>query len=123
LPGRTVTARINYVAAEIDPANRRLLVRATLDNKNGLLKPEMLANVIIYSAGDHPAVGVAKQALIYEGNQVRVWVAHQDKSIELRQIKTGLTNGDLVEVEGNLNTGEQIVNKGRMFIDRDAFES
>ena len=84
------------------------------------LKPEMFANVTIYSAGDHPAVGVPKQALIYEGNQVRVWVAHEDKSIELRQIKTGLTNGDLVEVEGNLKPGEQIVTKGSLFIDRAA---
>jgi cobalt-zinc-cadmium efflux system membrane fusion protein len=120
LPGRTLTARINYVAAAIDPATRRLLVRATIDNKDGALKPEMFANVTIYSAGDHPALGVPKQALIYEGNQVRVWVAHEDKSIELRQIKTGLTNGDLVEVEGNLKPGERIVTKGSLFIDRAA---
>ena len=120
LPGRTLTGKINYVAASIDPATRRLLVRATLDNKDGLLKPEMFANVTLYSAGDHPAVGVPKQALIYEGNQVRVWVAHEDKSIELRQIKTGLTNGDLVEVDGNLKPGEQIVTKGSLFIDRAA---
>src|SRR6266446_1685479 len=91
LPGRALTARINYVAAAIDSATRRLLVRATIDNKDGLLKPEMFANVTIYSPGDHPAVGVPKQALIYEGNQVRVWVAHEDKTIELRQIKPGLT--------------------------------
>ena len=120
LPGRTLTARINYVAAAIDPATRRLLVRATIDNKDGALKPEMFANVTIYSAGDHPALGVPKQALIYEGNQVRVWVAHEDKSIELRQIKTGLANGDLVEVVGNLKPGEQIVTKGSLFIDRAA---
>src|SRR5256884_9884401 len=120
LPGRPLTARINYVSAAIDPATRRLLVRATIDNKEGLLKPEMFANVTIYSPGDHPAVGVPKQALIYEGNQVRVWVAHEDKSIELRQIKPGLTNGDLVEVEGNLKPGEQIVTKGSLFIDRAA---
>jgi cobalt-zinc-cadmium efflux system membrane fusion protein len=120
LPGRTLTARINYVAAAIDPATRRLLVRATIDNKDGALKPEMFANVTIYSPGDHPALGVPKQALIYEGNQVRVWVAHEDKSIELRQIKTGLANGDLVEVEGNLKPGERIVTKGSLFIDRAA---
>lgn len=120
LPGRTLSARINYVAAAIDPATRRLLVRATIDNKDGALKPEMFANVTIYSAGDHPALGVPKQALIYEGNQVRVWVAHDDKSIELRQIKTGLTNGDLVEIEGNLKPGERIVTKGSLFIDRAA---
>ena len=120
LPGRPLTARINYVSAAIDPATRRLLVRATIDNKDGRLKPEMFANVTIYSAGDHPAIGVPKQALIYEGNHVRVWVAHEDKSIELRQIKPGLTNGDLVEVEGNLKPGEQIVTKGSLFIDRAA---
>src|ERR1700692_2352316 len=120
LQGRPVTARIDYVSAAIDPATRRLLVRATVDNKDGQLKPEMFANVTLYSAGDHPAVGVPKQALIYEGSQVRVWVAHEDKSIELRQIKTGLTNGDLVEVEGNLKPGEQIVTKGSLFIDRAA---
>jgi len=117
-PGRTLTARIDYVSAAIDPATRRLLVRATIDNKDGLLKPEMFANVTIYSGGDHPAVGVPKQALIYEGDQVRVWVAHEDKSIELRQIKTGLINGDLVEVAGSLKPGEQIVTKGSLFIDR-----
>jgi cobalt-zinc-cadmium efflux system membrane fusion protein len=120
LPGRDLTARIDYVSAAIDPATRRLLVRATIDNKEGLLKPEMFANVTIYSASDHPAIGVPKQALIYEGDQVRVWVAHDDKSIELRQIKTGLTNGNLVEVQGNLKPGEQIVTKGSLFIDRAA---
>ena len=77
LPGRPLSARLNYVATAIDPATRRLLVRATIDNKDGLLKPEMFANVTIYSAGDHPAVGVPKQALIYEGDQVRIWVAHR----------------------------------------------
>jgi membrane fusion protein, heavy metal efflux system len=120
LPGRTLTAHIDYVAAAIDPATRRLLVRATIDNKDGQLKPEMFANVTLYSPGDHPAVGVPKQALIYEGNRVRVWVAHEDKSIELREIKPGLTNGDLVEVASNLKPGERIVTKGSLFIDRAA---
>jgi len=120
LPGKPLTARINYVAAAIDPATRRLLVRATVDNPDGRLKPEMFANVTIYSAADHPAIAVPKQALIYEGDQVRLWVAHPDKSIELRQIKTGLANGNLVEVMGNLNPGEQVVTRGSLFIDRAA---
>src|SRR4030081_1051165 len=120
LPGRTLTARITYVATAIDPATRRLMVRATVDNAGGQLKPEMFATVTIYAPGDQPSVGGPKQALIYEGSEVRVWVAPEDKTIELRQIKTGLTNGDLVEVHGNLKSGEQIVTKGSLFIDRAA---
>ncbi|MGY3491948.1 efflux RND transporter periplasmic adaptor subunit [Bradyrhizobium sp. USDA 4502] len=121
LPGKTLNARVNYVAAAIDATSRRLLVRATIDNADKRLKPEMFANVTLYSKGDHPAVGVPKQALIYEGDQVRLWVARaDDKTIELRQIKPGLINGDLVEVAGNLKPGEQIVTKGSLFIDRAA---
>ena len=66
----------------------------------------MFANVTIYSGGNHPSVGVPKQALIYEGDHVRLWVVHDDKSIELREIETGLTNGDSVEVRTNLKAGE-----------------
>jgi cobalt-zinc-cadmium efflux system membrane fusion protein len=120
LPGKPLTARIDYVSAAIDPATRRLLVRATVDNKDRSLKPEMFANVTIYSPSDHSAIAVPKQALIYEGDQVRLWVANDDKSIELRQIKTGLSNGNLVEVKGNLKPGERIVTKGSLFIDRAA---
>lgn len=120
LPGKTMTARINYVSAAIDPSTRRLMVRATIDNPGGVLKPEMFANVTIYSVGERPAIGVPKQALIYEGDQVRVWVARDDKSIELRQIKVGMANGDLVEVKGNLSPGDRIVTKGSLFIDRAA---
>ena len=86
LPSHPFVARVDYVSTSIDTNTRRLLVRATVDNKDGLLKPEMFANVTLYSSGEHPAVGVPKQALIYEGDQVHLWVAHDDKSIELRQI-------------------------------------
>jgi len=120
LPGQPLRARIEYVAAAIDPNTRRLLVRATIDNSKGLLKPEMFANVTIYSAGDHEASAVPKEALIYEGDQVHIWVAHDDKSVELRQIKIGLVNSDLIEVTSNLKPGERVVTRGSLFIDRAA---
>jgi membrane fusion protein, heavy metal efflux system len=120
LPGRSFTAKIDYVSAAIDPTTRRLMVRATIDNRNGLFKPEMFANVTIYSGDGRRSVGVRKQALIYEGDRVRLWVAHDDKSLELREIQTGLINSDEVEVRSNLRPGEKVVVKGSLFIDRAA---
>jgi membrane fusion protein, heavy metal efflux system len=123
LPGRIMTGRIDYVATALDPTTRRLLVRATLNNSNGLLKPEMFTTVTIYAPGEQPTVGVPKAALIYEGDQVRVWVANDDKTVELRTIKTGMTNAGLVEVIGNLRPGEKIITRGSLFIDRIASAS
>jgi membrane fusion protein, heavy metal efflux system len=79
----------------------------------------MFANVTIFTGGDHPSVAVPKKALIYEGQHVRLWVAH-DKTIELRDIETGLSNGDFVEARTNLKPGEKIVTRGSLFIDRAA---
>src|SRR5262245_30374756 len=98
LPGRNFRAKIDYVSAAIDPSSRRLLVRATIDNKEGLFKPEMFANVTIYAGADHTSVGVPKQALMYEGEHVGVWVAGDGKSLAHREIQTGHTTGDLTEV-------------------------
>ena len=122
-PGRTYHARINYVASAFDPATRRLLVRATVDNKDGVLKPEMFANVTLYSSGDLSKVdmlGIPRNAVIYEGDVSRVWVARDDQSIELRQVKLGLTNGKRVQVLAGARLGEKVITKGSLFIDRAA---
>ena len=95
-------------------------MRATVDNKEAVFKPEMFANVTIYSTSDESSVAVPKQALIYEGNQARVWVANADNSLELRQVKTGLATGELVAVRGNIGPGDKVVTKGSLFIDRAA---
>ena len=49
-----------------------------------------------------------------------MWIASDDKSLELRAIKTGLTNGNLVEAVSGLKAGEKLVTKGALFIDRAA---
>jgi cobalt-zinc-cadmium efflux system membrane fusion protein len=51
---------------------------------------------------------------------VRIWVAHEDKTIELRQIKTGLTNGRMIQVLEGINPGERVITRGSLFIDRAA---
>jgi cobalt-zinc-cadmium efflux system membrane fusion protein len=119
-PDRVFTARLNYVAAGLDPATRRLMVRATIDNPDRLLKPEMYANVAIVTAKDLAGVAVPREALIYEGSAVRVWVAHDDRTIELREIETGLINGNMIQVIEGLRAGERVVTKGSLFIDRSA---
>jgi cobalt-zinc-cadmium efflux system membrane fusion protein len=120
-PDRSFPATISYVAAALDPTTRRLLVRATVNNDAGLLKPEMFASVKILSGESDKAVAVPRDAIIYEGETARVWVVRDkdnDKAIELRRIKVGLTNGSLVEVLKGLAPGDRVVTKGSLFIDR-----
>ena len=119
-PDKPFPANISYVATALDPTSRRLLVRATVNNSAGLLKPEMFASVKILTGEGDSATAVPREAVIYEGDVARVWVVRDDKSIELRKIKVGLTNGNMVEVMEGLAPGDRVVTKGSLFIDRAA---
>lgn len=122
-PGRSFPARINYVASAFDPLSRRLFVRATVENNDGILKPEMFANVTLYAGSASSAVdtpGIPRDAIIYEGENARVWVVRDDQSIELRRVKLGLTNGRMVQVLSGVLAGEKVVTQGTLFIDRAA---
>jgi membrane fusion protein, heavy metal efflux system len=118
-PDRQFPANISYVAAALDPTTRRLLVRATVNNSAGLLKPEMFASVTILTGEGDTAVAVPREAVIYEGPTARVWVVRDDnRAIELRRIKVGLTSGNMVEVMEGLSRGDRVITKGSLFIDR-----
>ncbi len=120
-PGRRYQARINYVASAFDPVSRRLLVRAAVENKDGILKPEMFANVTIFSDFNQSKIStpaVPRKAVIYEGGVSRLWIARDDRSIELRQVKLGLTNAKMIQVLAGVRAGEKVITKGSLFIDR-----
>jgi cobalt-zinc-cadmium efflux system membrane fusion protein len=117
-PDRVFKGKIDYVAAALDPASRRLMVRATIDNSEGLLKPEMFASVTITVKRDIISAAAPREALIYEGNSVRAWVARDDKTIELRRVKTGIADGSLIQIVEGADPGERIVVRGSLFIDR-----
>jgi membrane fusion protein, heavy metal efflux system len=119
-PDEIFRGNISYVAATLDSSSRRLLVRATVQNSKGLLKPEMFAIVGIFTDEGDVAPAVPRDAMIYEGSTAHVWVARSDNAIELRQVKPGVTNGRMVQVLDGLQPGEKVVTKGNIFIDRAA---
>jgi cobalt-zinc-cadmium efflux system membrane fusion protein len=122
-PKTTFKANIDHVAASLDPSIRRLMVRATIDNSKGQFKPEMFTSVTIYTDEGDSSLGVPRDAVIYEADNARVWVARSDKTIEVRQIKTGVTRGGLIQVLQGLQPGETVVTKGSLFVDQAASSS
>lgn len=116
-PGRTFEATVSYVAAGLDANTRRLLVRASVDNKEGLFRPEMFATIAITTA-EYTGVAVPRNALIYDGESARVWVLGDGRSLEKRAIRTGSAFGDHVQIVEGLQVGEAVVVRGSLFVDR-----
>jgi hypothetical protein len=56
----------------------------------------MFASVKILTGEGDTAFVVSRDALIHEGGAAHVWAVRDDnKAIELRRIKTGLTSGNM----------------------------
>ena len=119
-PGRDFDASITYVSAAVDPATRRLSVRAVIPNADRALKPEMFASFSIRDGGGASAPGVPEKAVLFEGDTARVWVASADGDMTLRAIKPGRNNNGMIEVLDGLKAGENVVTSGSIFIDRAA---
>ena len=119
-PGRVFKGKVFYVAPSIDPNTHRLSVRADVENPDGALKPGMFANFSIITGEAATAPAVPQEAIVYEGERARVWVAGEGDTLALREIRTGRTSDGIVEVLDGLSAGEKVVTSGAVFIDRAA---
>jgi len=122
-PGRVFRAKISWVAPSIDPNTHRLSVRADVENPDRELKPGMFANFSIITGEAATAPAVPQQAIVYEGETARVWVAGEDGTIAARSVRVGQLADGMVEILGGLTEGEKVVTSGALFIDRAAGSS
>jgi membrane fusion protein, heavy metal efflux system len=118
LPGRVFTARLTAVGSAVDAVTRRVPVRATIENRDGKLKPQMFATFSIITSGESDALAVPEEAVVREGEAARVWVVRGANDLALRQIRTGRINNGMVEVLDGLKPGDKVVTRGSLFIDR-----
>jgi cobalt-zinc-cadmium efflux system membrane fusion protein len=120
LPDHHFEARITTVGAGLDPATRRLTVRAEVKDPERLLKPEMFATFRITVGDPRQAVAVPVNAVIFRGAEASVWAAKDGNRFALRRVQTGVRSGDMIEVVDGLTPGERVVTGGALFIDRAA---
>jgi len=119
-PERTFAARVVYVAPTIDPNTHRLAVRASIDNPDDTLKPEMFAEFRIVTSDPQQSPAVPESAVVYEGESAHVFVLQADGTLSVTPIRAGRTEEGFVEVLEGLKPGDRVVTKGSLFIDRAA---
>jgi cobalt-zinc-cadmium efflux system membrane fusion protein len=119
-PGRVFNAKIAWVGQSLDPNTHRLPVRANVENTDGALKPMMFASFTIITGGPSAVPAVPHTAIVYEGTNVRVWLAHDGGTLESRLIRVGRVSEGIVEVIEGLSPDDKVVTSGALFIDRAA---
>ena len=111
-PHAIVPGTITYVGDVLDPATRTMRLRVTVLNPDRLLKPEMFATVRVYVAATTDALTVPLAAVQNGPTGKILFVQRSTNDFEVRTVKLGEEQGEIVTVLDGVTVGEQVVTKG-----------
>jgi cobalt-zinc-cadmium efflux system membrane fusion protein len=111
-PHAIIPGTITYIGDVLDPATRTMRLRVTVLNPDRLLKPEMFATVLVYAAATPEALTVPIAAIQNGATGKIVFVQRGTNDFEVRPVKVGDEQGEVVAVLEGVSAGEQVVTKG-----------
>ena len=111
LPNESISGKLIYVADLVNPETRTVTVRMDMSNPHRILKPQMLATLLIRKAGSQQLV-LPDSAVIRDDNMDHVFVETAPAHFELRRVRLGANEGNMRLVIGGLMAGEKVVVEG-----------
>jgi cobalt-zinc-cadmium efflux system membrane fusion protein len=111
-PHGMFSGTITYISDVLDPATRTMRLRVTVPNPERLLKPEMFALVRVYAA-PKPDLLTIPLAAVQNGSAGKiVFVQRAPAEFEVRTVKLGEEQGEMVVVQEGLQEGDRVVGRG-----------
>ncbi len=119
-PDATWGGEVTTVNPEVDPATRNILVRATVANDDGRLRPGMYGSVEVLSTQKRSVLMVPATAVLYAPYGDSVFTIEEQKGpagktltvARQKFVRLGERRGDLVEVASGLQAGQTVVSSG-----------
>lgn len=118
LGNEKLLGKLIFVGQTIDPETRTVLVRTELDNRDGRLKPAMLASMLIEARPVERLV-VPASAVVRENDEEHVFVAEGEATFRLVKVKLGPEQGGIRVVQSGLRGGEQLVVDGAFHLNNE----
>lgn len=120
LPGQETEGTIAFVGAAVDPQNRTFPIEVLLNNPQGRLKPQMVANVSVATEKLTDVIVVPQDVVLRteQGYQVFVVVEGPEGAVaEARVVDLGPGFENQVVVAAGLETGDRLIVKGHQMVD------
>ena len=109
--GKTFVSKNLQLSNYIDPVSRSMEARVVLDNPNGIFKSGSFVKgeLIFY---EKYSLVVPSEAVLDVDNKKIVYVVKEDKTVEEREVRTGLRYKDYTEILSGVKQGEKVVYQG-----------
>jgi cobalt-zinc-cadmium efflux system membrane fusion protein len=118
LGNEKLIGKLIFVGQTIDPETRTVLVRTELDNRDGRLKPAMLASMLIEAKPVERLV-VPASAVVRENDEDHVFVGEGEGAFRLVKVKLGPEQGGMRVLQSGLKGGEKLVVDGAFHLNNE----
>ncbi|MGO4762796.1 efflux RND transporter periplasmic adaptor subunit [Cupriavidus sp. 2KB_3] len=113
-----ITGKLIYVGRTVNPQSRTVLVRTELENKEGRLKPAMLASMLIAGKPVDQLV-VPESAVVRDGNDEQVYVETSPGQYRITKVKLGAESDGMRVVQSGIKPGDRVVVEGAFHLDNE----
>lgn len=120
LPGRILEGNVSLIYPQVSEATRTTRVRIEIGNPDGVLLPNMYAEVEIGTGGAAPVVAVSDSAVIDTGMRQVVIVDLGKGRFEPRDVKIGLRGEGFTEIRQGIAEGDRVVVAANFLIDSES---
>jgi membrane fusion protein (multidrug efflux system) len=111
-PKEKFRGEVYFLAPQVDPNTRTLLMKARLPNAEHTLKPGMFANLDLTLTLRDDAIMIPESALMTLGDRTAVYVIASDGTAQMRPVKVGIRMPNQIEILSGLQAGEKVVAEG-----------
>jgi Cu(I)/Ag(I) efflux system membrane fusion protein len=119
LPPEKISAQITYIEKNLDETTHSVHVRVDVTNPKGLLRLNG-DGICAVNLQAPEVLAVPRSAVLWPGQEPRVFVETQSGMYERRNVKLGQAGDCDWEVLAGLKEGEHVVTQGAMLIDGQA---
>ncbi len=107
---------ISTISQIYDDEARVIKARVVIPNKNNMLKPGMLVDVIGKKESPIQAIGIPTEAVIFDDNQDYVVVYKSDCDIKICKLEVISKNKLTTYISSGLSENEQVISKNQLLI-------
>lgn len=119
LNGQIIAGKVEFMNPELSDQSKVDLIRISISNPQGLIRPGMQAYISIDSERKR-SLAVPASAILTDGKGSLVWVKNADGSFSPKMIKPGSGNSNYVSILSGLNHGDIVVTNGAFLLSSEA---
>lgn len=112
----TIEGIVKAVSPVPDDRTQIYPVEIEIDNSSGIIKPGMFAE-IIFNVEEVKDVLVVPSNSIIERNQNKFVYVVENNKAKIKEVKTGLDDGKVVEIKEGLSKDDKVIVKGQDFVE------